>query len=88
MTPEERERIKKLVKELSQSVNNVLNESSDVKEALRGIEESGYDVDLLFALFTRILRKKDESLQLEETPPPADFDAKFLKGLRLNWSAD
>ena len=88
MAPEERERIRRLVRELSQSVNNLMSESSDVKDAIREIEEGGYEVDLLFALFTRILRKKDEPVRLEETPSPTDFDAEFLKGLRLNWSMD
>ncbi|HET8760259.1 MAG TPA: hypothetical protein VFN94_04285 [Nitrospiria bacterium] len=89
MSPEERERIKKLVRELSQCVNSALTDSSDVKDALKDIEEEGYQVDLLFALFTRILRKKDDTPQLEAPPLSADdsaFDEQFLKTLRLNWS--
>jgi len=87
MTSEERERIKRLVRELSQCVNAALSENGDVKGALREIEDEGYQVDLLFALFTRILRKKDEPLQLEDQTA-ADFDDQFLKTLRLNWSSD
>jgi len=88
MTSEERERIKRLVRELSQCVNAALSENGDVKDALREIEDEGYQVDLLFALFTRILRKKDEPLQLEDPTAAADFDVQFLKNLRLNWSSD
>ncbi|MFZ5877260.1 MAG: hypothetical protein ACOYXU_12755 [Nitrospirota bacterium] len=89
MSPEERDRIKKLVRELSQCVNAALTDSGDVKDALKDIEEEGYQVDLLFALFTRILRKKDEPPQLEAPPLSTDetsFDDQFLKTLRLNWS--
>ncbi len=91
MSPDEKARIKELVRELSQRVNAALNESDDVKDALQGIEEEGYEVDLLFALFTRILRKKKgEPLQLEGPDPSAmDFDeAQFLKDLRLKPPAD
>lgn len=94
MSPEEKERIKKLVRELSHCVNAALTDSSDVKDALRDIEDEGYQVDLLFALFTRILRKKDgapETPQLEAPPlssAASPFDDQFLKTLRLNWSPE
>lgn len=91
MSPEEKEKIKKLVRELSQAVNSALVDSSDVKDALSKIEDEEYQVDLLFALFTRILRKKekDEPLQLEgPTAPSKESDDQFLKGLGLVWPSD
>ena len=91
MSPDEREHIKKLVRELSQCVNAALTDSGDVKDALKDIEEEGYHVDLLFALFTRILRKKDELPQLEAPPLSTDetcFDDQFLRTLRLNWAEE
>jgi hypothetical protein len=91
MSPEEKEKIKKLVRELSQCVNAALTDSNDVKDALKDIEEEGYQVDLLFALFTRILRKKEDPPQLEAPPLSASaspFDDQFLKTLRLNWSTE
>ena len=89
MSPEEKEKIKRLVRELSHCVNAAISDNGDVRGALKDIEEEGYQVDLLFALFTRILRKKDEPPQLEAPPLSAEessFDDQFLKTLRLNWS--
>jgi hypothetical protein len=89
MSPEEKEKIKRLVRELSHRVNAALSDSGDVKGALRDIEEEGYQIDLLFALFTRILRRKDDPLQIEEQPlSGAAFDDHFLKTLKLNWSSE
>jgi hypothetical protein len=89
MSPEEKEKIKRLVRELSHRVNAALSDSGDVKGALRDIEEEGYQIDLLFALFTRILRRKDGPLQLEDQPlSGAAFDDHFLKTLKLNWSSE
>jgi hypothetical protein len=89
MSPEEKEKIKRLVRELSQCVNAALSENGDVKGALREIEDEGYQVDLLFALFTRILRKREEPLQLEEPPLTGTaFDDQFLKTLKLLWSGE
>ena len=89
MQPEEKEKIKRLVRELSQCVNAALSDNQDVKGALRDIEDEGYQVDLLFALFTRILRKRSAPFTLDEPlPPGTSFDTHFLKTLRLNWSAD
>ncbi len=90
MSPEEKERIKKLVRELSQCVNSALTDSNDVKDALKDIEEEGYQVDLLFALFTRILRKKEDPPQLEAplSATASPFDDQFLKTLRLSWSGE
>jgi len=89
MSPEEKEKIKRLVRELSHRVNAALSDSGDVKGALRDIEEEGYQIDLLFALFTRILRRKDDPLQIDEQPINGEaFDDHFLKTLKLNWSSE
>lgn len=88
MNPDEKERIKRLVRELSHCVNAALSDNHDIKDALKDIEGEGYQVDLLFALFTRILRKKEEPLQLDPPLTGTAFDDQFLKTLKLNWSAD
>jgi hypothetical protein len=88
MKPEEKEKIKRLVRELSHCVNSALSDNGDIKDALKDIEDEGYQVDLLFALFTRILRKKDVPLLEEPSATATPFDDDFLRTLKLNWSPE
>lgn len=79
------------MKELSQAVNGALADSEEVQDAIKSIEDEEYQVDMLFALFTRILRRKekDDPLQLGGPAVPSEaFDDDFMKGARVKWSSE
>lgn len=82
MDPKENKRLKELVMELANTVNSVFSENPQIKETLRDIEKEGYQVDLILASITRILRKDDkakEELKFEFNA----FDRAFLQSLKL-----
>lgn len=82
MDPKENKRLKELVMELANTINSVFSENPQIKETLRDIEKEGYQVDLILASITRILRRDDkvkEELKFEFNA----FDRAFLQSLKL-----
>jgi hypothetical protein len=79
----EQEKLKLLIQELAQLINAVLIQSPELRSAIQGIEQKGYQVDLVLAAMTRILKKEtsDPSEPLEIHP--TTFDQEFLKSLRI-----
>ncbi|HEX9756937.1 MAG TPA: hypothetical protein VGB26_03950 [Nitrospiria bacterium] len=84
MTEEfENGRLRKLVKELVDTINNVFSDSSQIKKALKEIEEEGYRIDIVLASITRIHRKDDEGTPPELVYEFNPFDKAFLQSLKI-----
>jgi outer membrane protein TolC len=83
MDTHEQEKLKLLIQELAQLINAVLIQSPELRSAIQDIEEKGYQVDLVLASMTRILKnefqKQPEFLEAD----PTEFDQEFLKTLRI-----
>lgn len=82
--PKKNEKLKDLVKVLANAINSVFTESEEIKDALRGIEDEGYRVDLILASITRILRKDNASDDKPLVYEFNNFDKAFLKALKIN----
>ena len=83
MDTHEQERLKLLIQELAQLINAVLVRSPELKSAIQGIEEKGYQVDLVLASMTRILKKELQSQPEPLEAASTEFDEEFLKTLRI-----
>jgi len=83
MDTHEQEKLKLLIQELAQLINAVLVRSPELKSAIQGIEEKGYQVDLVLASMTRILKKEFQNQPERLEPTPTEFDQEFLKTLRI-----
>ena len=83
MDTHEQEKLKLLIQELAQLINAVLIQSPELRSAIQDIEQKGYQVDLVLASMTRILKKEfqNQAEPLEATP--TEFDQEFLKTLRI-----
>ncbi len=85
-------RLKGMIKELGDAINNSLSDSDEIAEVISRIKAGGYDVFVVLEA-TIGFNEQDESEQ-EETPhavrrSPASFnvtsqDMKFLKSLRIS----
>jgi len=76
-------KLKKLVKELVDTINQVFSESSHIKKALKGIEEEGYRIDIVLASITRIHRKEDEGKTPKLIYEFNPSDKVFLQSLKI-----
>jgi len=85
------ERLKHLMKELGNAINESLSESERIAEAIGNIKQSGYDVFLVLEA-TIGFNKRDESKRKDVsaavTNPDARLrftnqDTKFLKALKI-----
>ena len=83
MDTHEQEKLKLLIQELAQLINAVLVRSPELKSAIQGIEEKGYQVDLVLASMTRILKKELQNQPEPLETTPTEFDQEFLKTLRI-----
>jgi hypothetical protein len=85
MDTHEQEKLKLLIRELTQLINAVLVQSPELRSALQVIEEKGYRIDLVLASMTRIQKKesREPSESLEEKS--VESDQEFLKTLRIRW---
>ena len=83
MDTHEQETLKLLIQELAQLINAVLMQSPELRSAIQGIEEKGYQVDLVLASMTRILKKNAEKTPETLESGPTDSDREFLKTLRI-----
>jgi len=72
-----------LIQELAQLINAVLIQSPELRSAIRDIEQKGYQVDLVLASVTRILKKENEDQPEPLENPSNEFDQDFLKSLRI-----
>ncbi len=88
------ERLKELMQELGNAINESLSESERIAAAIGEIKEAGYDVFLVLEATIGFNRRKDGSdLESEETPqslePPRKIrwtsqDHKFLRALKIS----
>lgn len=85
--------LKRLMKNLSQSINETLGESPKINEALQNIRDAGYDVFLIIEATIGFNRKgKGENETISSSTKPEDpvrlrittEDAKFLKSLKIS----
>ena len=83
MDTHEQEKLKLLIQELAQLINAVLVRSPELKSAIQGIEEKGYQVDLVLASMTRILKKEFQNQPEPLEVTPTKFDEEFLKTLLI-----
>ena len=83
MENQENEKLKRLVKDLVETINGVFSESSEIKEALKGIEEEGYRVDMVLASITRIQKREGEEKDRELVYEFNPFDQAFLQSLKI-----
>ncbi len=82
MNPRENKRLKELVMELANTINSIFSENPQIRDTLKDIEKEGYQVELILASITRILKKDDkvkEELKFEFNA----FDKAFLQSLKL-----
>lgn len=85
--------LKRLMKNLSQSINETLGESPKINEALQNIRDAGYDVFLIIEATIGFNRKgKGENETISSSTKQEDpvrlrittEDAKFLKSLKIS----
>jgi hypothetical protein len=75
---EPKDRLRELLLELAQTINEVMSENRQIKDALMNFEKEGYHVDLVLASITKVA-KKDEELKYEFNP----LDKAFLNAIKV-----
>jgi hypothetical protein len=83
-------RLKSLMEQLGEAINNSLSDSEQIAEVITRIKAGGYDVFLVLEA-TIGLNERDEAAEptpVNDRRPAADFqvtsqDVKFLKSLRI-----
>jgi hypothetical protein len=84
--------LKKLMKDLGDTINDALRDSPDINEAIRAVREAGYDVFLVLEATIGVNRRKETPTAEGETEgkPESDVllkvnaqDMKFLKSLKI-----
>ncbi len=75
---EPKDRLRELLLELAYTINEVISENRQIKDALMNFEKEGYRVDLVLASITRVA-KKDEELKYEFNP----LDKAFLNAIKV-----
>lgn len=83
MDTHEQEKLKQLIQELAQLINAVLIQSPELRSAIQDIEQKGYQVDLMLASMTRILKKELSNRPEPLESAPTDSDRAFLKTVRI-----
>jgi len=85
-------RLKGLMKELGEAINNSLSDSDEIAEVISRIKAGGYDVSLVLEA-TIGLNQRDEQVvekrSLKTPRPSSDLqmtsqDVRFLKSLRIS----
>jgi len=80
---QEDEKLKRLVKDLVDSINEVFSGSPEIKKAINFIEKEGFHVDMVLASITRIHKKEDEEKSPEIVYEFNPFDKAFLQSLKI-----
>lgn len=74
-----KERLRELLLELANTINDVLSENRQIKDVLMNFEKEGYHVDLILASITKVAKKEDEELKYEFGP----LDMAFLNAIKI-----
>jgi len=81
--------LKKLMKDLGETINAALADSPEINEAIRAVREAGYDVFLVLEA-TIGVNRRGESAGTEKPLGPGEVqlkmnaqDMKFLKSLKI-----
>lgn len=78
-----RERLRELLLELANTINDVISDNPQIKEALMNFEKEGYHVDLILASITKVAKKSEassgEELKYEFSP----LDKAFLNAIKI-----
>jgi len=75
---EPKDRLRELLLELAQTINEVITDNHQIKDALMNFEREGYHVDLVLASITKVARKEEE-LKYEFSP----LDKAFLNAIKI-----
>ncbi len=83
------DRLKHLMKELGNAINESLSESERIAEAIASIKQHGYDVFLVLEATIGFNKREEEAAGKEVTPtrPELHFthqDTNFLKALKIS----
>jgi hypothetical protein len=92
------ERLKELMQELGNAINESLSDSDRIAEAIGEIKRAGYDVFLVLEATIGFNKREEGSESIEESVP-LDYDAatrlkwtsqdhKFLKALKISTEED
>ncbi|MEK6692435.1 MAG: hypothetical protein AABY44_03300 [Nitrospirota bacterium] len=73
-----KDRLRELLLDLAYTINEVISENRQIKDALMNFDKEGYHVDLVLASITRVA-KKDEELKYEFNP----LDKAFLNAIKI-----
>lgn len=76
---EPNERLRELLFELANTINDVVSENRQIKDVLMNFEKEGYHVDLILASITKIAKKDGEDLIYEFSP----LDMAFLNAIKI-----
>jgi hypothetical protein len=82
--------IKRLMKNLGESINETLAESPKINERIQEIRDSGYEVFLVIEAKVGFSRKDKSDPEISDSPvEPVQLhitpeDAKFLKSLKIS----
>jgi cell division GTPase FtsZ len=83
-------RLKNMMKELGDAINNSLSDSDEIAEVISRIKDGGYDVFVVLEATIGFNQQNDDEDQATETEhASAEFkmtsqDMKFLKSLRIS----
>lgn len=85
--------LKKLMKDLGETINSALADSPEINDAIRAVREAGYDVFLVLEATIGVNRRGETGADAEvetSTSPDGDVqlkmnaqDMKFLKSLKI-----
>lgn len=73
-----KDRLRELLLELAHTINEVITENRQIKDALMNFEKEGYHVDLVLASITKVARQNEE-LKYEFSP----LDKAFLNAIKV-----
>jgi len=82
------QRLKNMMKELGEAINQSISDSEEIAEVISRIKSGGYDVFLVLEATIGFNQREDEEPALANRKAPPRFeltgqDAKFLKSLRI-----
>ena len=88
------ERLKSLMQDLGNAINESLSESESISEAIGEIKQAGYDVFLVLEATIGFNKRDDTEDEVEDQPEPLEVgangkarftthDQRFLKALRI-----
>lgn len=72
------ERLRELLLELAQTINEVIIENRKIRDALMNFDKEGYHVDIILASITKVARKEEE-LKYEFS----SLDKAFLNAIKV-----